>query len=186
MGAAVGGQSAGLTRNRSICGKFTRRSPHTQSAGPLELPSQLAGFAVRDDKLTAHGGAVAIGHPLGASGTRYVPDPGDRTALRQRAVRRRRSLHRVRASRGRRRGIRGRAGSFRSGAGWDSGALALTEPIVLRGLNTALHLGSILERVRGASRSRRRFWLARRHRQPVHRFDQIIDRDLRGDPHLIW
>jgi 3-oxo-5,6-didehydrosuberyl-CoA/3-oxoadipyl-CoA thiolase len=32
----------------------------------------LGGFVVPDDKLTPNGGAVAIGHPFGASGTRYV------------------------------------------------------------------------------------------------------------------
>ena len=37
-----------------------------------ELPNQLDGFVVPDDKLTPNGGAVAIGHPFGATGTRYV------------------------------------------------------------------------------------------------------------------
>jgi acetyl-CoA acetyltransferase len=32
----------------------------------------LGGFVVPDDKLTPNGGAVAIGHPFGATGTRYV------------------------------------------------------------------------------------------------------------------
>lgn len=31
------------------------------------------GFTIPDDKLTPNGGAVAIGHPFGAKGTRYVP-----------------------------------------------------------------------------------------------------------------
>jgi acetyl-CoA acetyltransferase len=44
-----------------------------QALGVLrELPNQLEGFTVPDDKLTPNGGAVAIGHPFGASGTRYV------------------------------------------------------------------------------------------------------------------
>jgi len=44
-----------------------------QALGVLrELPNQLGGFTVPDDKLTPNGGAVAIGHPFGASGTRYV------------------------------------------------------------------------------------------------------------------
>jgi acetyl-CoA acetyltransferase family protein len=44
-----------------------------QALGVLrELPNQLGGFAVPDDKLNPNGGAVAIGHPFGASGTRYV------------------------------------------------------------------------------------------------------------------
>jgi 3-oxo-5,6-didehydrosuberyl-CoA/3-oxoadipyl-CoA thiolase len=44
-----------------------------QALGVLrELPNQLGGFTVPDDKLNLNGGAVAIGHPFGASGTRYV------------------------------------------------------------------------------------------------------------------
>src|SRR5437667_7818931 len=37
-----------------------------------ELPNQLGGFEVPDNKLNPNGGAVAIGHPFGSSGTRYV------------------------------------------------------------------------------------------------------------------
>src|SRR5205807_2891926 len=37
-----------------------------------ELPNQLDGFQVPDEKLNPNGGAVAIGHPFGSSGTRYV------------------------------------------------------------------------------------------------------------------
>src|ERR671925_46739 len=37
-----------------------------------ELPRQLDGFEVPDEKLNPNGGAVAIGHPFGSSGTRYV------------------------------------------------------------------------------------------------------------------
>ena len=44
-----------------------------QALGVLrELPNQLDGFEVPDDRLNPNGGAVAIGHPFGASGTRYV------------------------------------------------------------------------------------------------------------------
>jgi acetyl-CoA acetyltransferase family protein len=44
-----------------------------QALGVLrELPNQLNGFEVPDDKLNPNGGAVAIGHPFGSSGTRYV------------------------------------------------------------------------------------------------------------------
>src|SRR5882724_12077675 len=44
-----------------------------QALGVLrELPNQLGGFEVPDDKLTPNGGAVAIGHPFGATGTRYA------------------------------------------------------------------------------------------------------------------
>jgi acetyl-CoA acetyltransferase family protein len=37
-----------------------------------ELPNQLDGFEVSDDRPNPNGGAVAIGHPFGSSGTRYV------------------------------------------------------------------------------------------------------------------
>ena len=37
-----------------------------------ELPNQLQGFQVPDERLNPNGGAVAIGHPFGSSGTRYV------------------------------------------------------------------------------------------------------------------
>ena len=44
-----------------------------QALGVLrELPHQLDGFEVPDDRLNPNGGAVAIGHPFGSSGTRYV------------------------------------------------------------------------------------------------------------------
>jgi len=44
-----------------------------QALGVLrELPNQLNGFEVPDDKLNPNGGAVAIGHPFGSSGARYV------------------------------------------------------------------------------------------------------------------
>ena len=39
-----------------------------------ELPNQFGGFVIPDDKLTPNGGAAAIGHPFGATGTRYVSD----------------------------------------------------------------------------------------------------------------
>jgi acetyl-CoA acetyltransferase family protein len=44
-----------------------------QALGVLrELPNQLDGFEVPDDRLNPNGGAVAIGHPFGSSGTRYL------------------------------------------------------------------------------------------------------------------
>jgi 3-oxo-5,6-didehydrosuberyl-CoA/3-oxoadipyl-CoA thiolase len=44
-----------------------------QALGVLrELPNQLGGFTVPDEKLSPNGGAVSIGHPFGATGTRYV------------------------------------------------------------------------------------------------------------------
>jgi acetyl-CoA acetyltransferase family protein len=50
-----------------------------------ELPRQLDGFEVPDEKLNPNGGAVAIGHPFGSSGTRYVLTLA--TELRERGVR---------------------------------------------------------------------------------------------------
>ena len=50
-----------------------------------ELPNQLDGFHVPDEKLNPNGGAVAIGHPFGSSGTRYVLTLA--TELRERGVR---------------------------------------------------------------------------------------------------
>jgi len=57
-----------------------------QALGVLrELPNQLDGYTVPDDKLNPNGGAVAIGHPFGSSGTRYVLTLA--TELRERGVR---------------------------------------------------------------------------------------------------
>src|SRR5438270_3980727 len=50
-----------------------------------ELPRQLDGFEVPDDRLNPNGGAVAIGHPFGSSGTRYVLTLA--TELREREAR---------------------------------------------------------------------------------------------------
>ncbi|MCW2557135.1 MAG: acetyl-CoA C-acyltransferase [Mycobacterium sp.] len=50
-----------------------------------ELSHQLDGFTIPDDKLTPNGGAVATGHPFGASGTRYVLTVA--TELRERNAR---------------------------------------------------------------------------------------------------
>jgi acetyl-CoA acetyltransferase family protein len=50
-----------------------------------ELPNQLEGFHVPDEKLNPNGGAVAIGHPFGSSGTRYVLTLA--TELRERGAR---------------------------------------------------------------------------------------------------
>jgi acetyl-CoA acetyltransferase family protein len=57
-----------------------------QALGVLrELPNQLGGFEVPDEKLNPNGGAVAIGHPFGSSGTRYVLTLA--TELRERGAR---------------------------------------------------------------------------------------------------
>lgn len=50
-----------------------------------ELSHQLDGFTIPDEKLTPNGGAVATGHPFGASGTRYVLTVA--TELRERNAR---------------------------------------------------------------------------------------------------
>ena len=50
-----------------------------------ELPNQLDGFEVPDERLNPNGGAVAIGHPFGSSGTRYVLTLS--TELRERQLR---------------------------------------------------------------------------------------------------
>ena len=50
-----------------------RRHSRAQALGVLrELPNQLGGFVVPDEKLTPNGGAVAIGHPFGATGARIT------------------------------------------------------------------------------------------------------------------
>ena len=55
-----------------------------QALGVLrELPRQLGGFEVPDDRLNPNGGAVAIGHPFGSSGTRYVLTLATELRLRQ-------------------------------------------------------------------------------------------------------
>ena len=57
-----------------------------QALGVLrEMPNQLDGFQIPDDKLNPNGGAVAIGHPFGSSGTRYVLTLA--TELRERRAR---------------------------------------------------------------------------------------------------
>jgi acetyl-CoA acetyltransferase family protein len=57
-----------------------------QALGVLrELPNQLDGFVIPDEKLTPNGGAVAIGHPFGATGARYVLTLA--TELRERGAR---------------------------------------------------------------------------------------------------
>src|SRR4029450_8665795 len=50
-----------------------------------ELPRQLGDFEVPEDKLNPNGGAVAIGHPFGSWGPRYVLTLA--TELRERAAR---------------------------------------------------------------------------------------------------
>jgi len=55
-----------------------------QALGVLrELPRQLDGFTVPDERLNPNGGAVAIGHPFGSSGTRYVLTLATELSLRE-------------------------------------------------------------------------------------------------------
>jgi acetyl-CoA acetyltransferase family protein len=55
-----------------------------QALGVLrELPRQLDGFEVPDERLNPNGGAVAIGHPFGSSGTRYVLTLASELRLRE-------------------------------------------------------------------------------------------------------
>ena len=55
-----------------------------QALGVLrELTNQLDGFEVPDERLNPNGGAVAIGHPFGSSGTRYVLTLATELHLRQ-------------------------------------------------------------------------------------------------------
>src|ERR1700759_4476182 len=57
-----------------------------QALGVLrEMPNQLGGFQIPDEKLSPNGGAVDLGHPFGASCTRYVLTLA--TELRQRNAR---------------------------------------------------------------------------------------------------
>ena len=74
-----------------------------QALGVLrELPNQLDGFVVPDDKLTPNGGAVAIGHPFGATGTRYVLTLATELQRKRGALRRHRGVHRLGPGRRRR------------------------------------------------------------------------------------
>ncbi len=67
-----------------------------QALGVLrELPNQLDGFEVPDDRLNPNGGAVAIGHPFGSSGTRYVLTLATELHLRQAPLRRARRVRRL-------------------------------------------------------------------------------------------
>ena len=62
---------AGVEGPENRHGAFPRLDDQ-QRARLRELPRQLDGFEVPDERLNPNGGAVAIGHPFGSSGTRYV------------------------------------------------------------------------------------------------------------------
>ena len=59
-------------RRRSTCGRCTRPLRRRRLGSCGNCPNQFDGFVVPDDRLNPNGGAVAIGHPFGSSGTRYV------------------------------------------------------------------------------------------------------------------
>ena len=69
-----------------------------QALGVLrELPVQLDGFEVPDERLNPNGGAVAIGHPFGSSGTRYVLTLATELTPPRCPLRGTRSLRRIRS-----------------------------------------------------------------------------------------
>ncbi len=65
-------QRAGLTPEQIDVWEVHEAYASVALAILRELPNQLDGFQVPDEKLNPNGGAVAIGHPFGSSGTRYV------------------------------------------------------------------------------------------------------------------
>ena len=75
----------GSPADQSTSGRSTRRTPPRRGGVLRELPNQLDGFEVPDERLNPNGGAVAIGHPFGSSGTRYVLTLA--TELRERQLR---------------------------------------------------------------------------------------------------
>jgi acetyl-CoA acetyltransferase len=78
-------QRAGLTPEQIDVWEVHEAYASVALAILRELPNQLDGFRVPDEKLNPNGGAVAIGHPFGSSGTRYVLTLA--TELRERRAR---------------------------------------------------------------------------------------------------
>jgi acetyl-CoA acetyltransferase family protein len=78
-------QRAGLTPDQIDVWEVHEAYASVAVAILRELPNQLDGFQVPDDRLNPNGGAVAIGHPFGSSGTRYVLTLA--TELRERQAR---------------------------------------------------------------------------------------------------
>jgi len=65
-------QRAGLTPDQIDVWEI-HEAFSAQALGVIrELPNQLDGFVIPEEKITPNGGAVAIGHPFGATGGRYV------------------------------------------------------------------------------------------------------------------
>jgi acetyl-CoA acetyltransferase family protein len=78
-------QRAGLTPQQIDVWEIHEAYAAVAVAILRELPNQLDGFQVPDERVNPNGGAVAIGHPFGSSGTRYVLTLA--TELRQRQAR---------------------------------------------------------------------------------------------------
>jgi acetyl-CoA acetyltransferase len=78
-------QRAGLTPDQIDVWEVHEAYASVALAILRELPNQLDGFQVPDERLNPNGGAIAIGHPFGSSGTRYVLTLA--TQLRERSAR---------------------------------------------------------------------------------------------------
>ena len=85
---------------RSTSGRSTRPTRSVAVAILRELPRQLDGFEVPDERLNPNGGAVAIGHPFGSSGHPLRAHARDRAAPARGALRRARRLRRLRPGSG--------------------------------------------------------------------------------------
>ena len=76
----------------STCSSSTRRSPRSGIASMRDL-------GISDDIVNVNGGAIALGHPIGMSGTRVVHDVDQRAAPARRRRRRRGAVRRRRPRR---------------------------------------------------------------------------------------
>ena len=85
VGAALAIKRAGLSPEQIDVWEVHEAYASVAVAILRELRGQLDGFQVPDERLNPNGGAVAIGHPFGSSGTRYVLTLA--TELRERGVR---------------------------------------------------------------------------------------------------
>ena len=66
-------------------GRSTRRTRRSRSRSCASCRTSSTASEVPDERLNPNGGAVAIGHPFGSSGTRYVLTLA--TELRERKAR---------------------------------------------------------------------------------------------------
>ena len=101
-------------RSKSMSGRSTRRTPSVAVAILRELPKQLDGFEVPDERLNPNGGAVAIGHPFGSSGYPLRAHARDRAARARSTLRGARRVRRL--GPGRRAGPREPVGMTSGGA----------------------------------------------------------------------